>query len=109
MTFIMTGESSDPEWFTPSLKYLSMKKELLGQFPDEENWGKFGTERQIVAFSSLLDYFARTRNLADQFPQLLSEIILDNKNIVMKRVLNFPSKLYEQLLLALPVYLGPAK
>ena len=36
MTFIMTGESNYPEWFTPSLKYLSMKKELLGQFPDEE-------------------------------------------------------------------------
>ena len=100
MTFIMTGDRTYPEWFTPSLKYLSMKKELLGQFPDEESWGEFGTERQIFAFSSLLDYFARTRNLADQFPQLLSEIILDNKNIVMKRVLHFPIKLYEQLLLA---------
>ena len=100
MTFIMTGESSDPEWFTPSLKYLSMKKELLGQFPDEETWGEFGTERQIIALSNLLDFFKKTRNLTDQFPQLLSEVIIDNKNLVIKRALKFPNKLYEQLLLA---------
>ena len=101
MTFIMTGDSNYPEWFTPSLKYLSMKKELLGQFPDEESWGEFGTERQVNAFSSLLDYFARTRNLADQYPQLLSDIILDNKNLVIGRGLPLPNKLYEQLLLAI--------
>ena len=67
MTFIMTGESSDPEWFTPSLKYLSMKKELLGQFPDEDTWGEFGTERQIIALSNILDFFKKTRILTDHY------------------------------------------
>ena len=99
-TLIMTDKNNYPEWYTPSLKYINMKKELLGYFPDEETWEKFGTERQLIALSNLLDFFKKTRNLTDQFPQLLSEVIMDNKNLVIKRALNFPNKLYEQLLLA---------
>ena len=98
---IMTWDTADPEWFTPSLKYLSMKKKILEKFPDQESWGEFGTEKQVNALSSLLDYLARTRNLADQFPQLSSDIILDNKNLVVGRALPLPNRLYEQLLLAI--------
>ena len=51
-----------PEWFnTPVLTYLSMKKELLAKFVNESYWGEFGTEQQIIAISTLLDYFEKTR------------------------------------------------
>jgi hypothetical protein len=49
--------------------------------------------------SSLLP-FERTNNLADQFPQLLDEVTVENKNLVIQRTLPLPNKLYEQLLLA---------
>ena len=93
--------AEDPEWFnTPMLKYLSMKKDFLGKFLDITNWGEFGTDQQVIALSSLLDYFKRTRSLADQFPQLLNDVITDNKNLVIQRTLPLPPKLYEQVLLA---------
>ena len=43
LTFNMTGDNSDPEWFTPTLRYLSMKKEYLEEFLDREKWGTFGS------------------------------------------------------------------
>ena len=93
--------AEDPEWFnTPMLKYLSMKKEFLGKFLHKRNWGEFGTYQQVIAFSSLIDYIKRTRSLADQFPQLLNDVISDNKKLVIERTLPLPNKLYEQLLLA---------
>ena len=95
-TFIMARDY--PEWFnTPLLTYLSMKKEFLGESLD---WGEFGTEKQVIALDSLLGYFKRTKNLADQFPQLASEITAENKNLLIQRTLCLPEKLYEQLLLA---------
>ena len=101
LTVIMLEENStDPEWFTPYMKYLSMKKEILGIFSDKESWGEFGTERRIIALTSLLDYFRKTKLLADQFPHILNDVVLDNKNLVIQRVLHLPDKLYEQLLLA---------
>ena len=96
----MPEDKTEPEWFTPTLKYLSMKKELMGEFPDKESFGEFGTEKQIIALSSLVEYFKKTRNLADQFTHLSSDIVLDNKNLVVGRVLPLLNKLYEQLLLA---------
>ena len=96
----MPEDKTESEWFTPTLKYLSMKKEIMGKFPDKESFGEFGTEKQIIALSSLLEYFRKTRNLSDQFTYLSSDIVLDNKNLVVGRVLPLPSKLYEQLLLA---------
>ena len=93
--------AEDPEWFnTPMLKYLSMRKDFLGKFLDSEKWGEFGSKKQVIAISSLLDYFKRTRSLADQFPQLLSEITIEKKNLVIQRTLPFSNKLYEQILLA---------
>ena len=95
-TFIMTKDH--PAWFnTPALTYLSMKKEFLGKTLD---WGEFGTEKQVIALASLLGYFKKTRNLADQFPQLSEEITVENKNMLIQRTLLLPEKLYEQLLLA---------
>ena len=91
----------DPEWFnTPMLEYLSMKKEYLGKFLDSKQWGEFGSEKQVIAIFSFLEYFKKTRSLADQFPQLMSEITIENKNLVLQRTLPFSNKLYEQLLLA---------
>ena len=66
-TFTMTDNNNYPEWYTPSLKYISMKKELLGKFPDEETWGEFGTERKIIALSNILDFFKKTRILTDHY------------------------------------------
>ena len=100
LTFNMSEENTYPEWYTPTLKYLSMKKELMGKFPDKESFGEFGSEKQIIALSSLVDYFRKTRNFTDQFTHLSSDIVLDNKNLVVGRVLPLPNKLYEQLLLA---------
>ena len=91
-----------PEWFnTPVLTFLSMRKEILGKFLDESSWGEFGTEKQVIAISSLLGYFKKTRNLADQFPQLSADVTVENKNLAIQRTLHLPEKLYEQLLLAL--------
>ena len=100
VTFDMAD--NHPEWFnTPLLTYVSMKKELLGKFVMESYWGEFGTEQQIIATSTLLDYFEKTRALADQFPHLKGEIVVDNKNLFIQRSLPIPDKLYEQLLLAI--------
>ena len=87
---IMTDNNIYPEWYTPHLKFISMKKDLLGKFPDQDSWGEFGSEKQIIALSTLLDYLKKTMDHADQFPQLLSDVILDNKNLVIKRDLYLP-------------------
>ena len=97
-TFIMHGDH--PDWFTPAMEYISMKKEFLGGFPNEDTWGEFGTREEVLALSSLLDYFRRTMQLADQFPQLLNDVTVDNKNLVIQRIIPLPDKLYEQILLA---------
>ena len=99
-TFIMAED--DPEWFinNPILKYLSLKKELLDRFQDESVWGEFGTKKQVTAICSLLDYLKKTRNLADQFPHLLGEVTVGNKNLISQRDIYHPSKFYEQLLFA---------
>ena len=90
-----------PEWFnTPVLKYLAMKKEFVNTFSTRCAWGEFGTEQQVIAVSTLLDYLERTRNLSDQFPQLKDEIILENKNLILQRIIPIPDKLYGELLLA---------
>ena len=82
-----------PEWFnTPVLQYLSMKKELLGKFEKSENFGEFGTEKQVIALSCLLEYFRMTRDLADQFPHLSNDITVENKNLLVKRVITLPNK-----------------
>ena len=47
---------------------------------------------------SYRNYLCLTMNLADQFPKLLNDVILDNKNLVLEHILPFPPKLYEQLL-----------
>ena len=99
LTFIMAG--NHPEWFnTPILKYLSMKKEFLGDFQGNKHWGELGTQKQVIALSTLLEYLKKTRDLADQFPQLKDEIILHNKNLILERAVPIPDKLYEHLLLA---------
>lgn len=99
MTFTMADKY--PEWFnTPALQYISMKREFLGEIQNENDWGEFGTEEQVVALSKLLAYFKSTKQLADQFPQLVNDVIVENKNLVMHKILPIPSKLYEQLLLA---------
>ena len=94
----MTG--NHPEWFTPGMQYLSMKEEFLGSFLNDSTWGEFGTREEVIALSSLLEYFERTKQLADQFPQLLSDVIVDNKNLIIQRMVPLPDKLYEQVLLA---------
>ena len=99
LTLNMTGDT-EPVWFTPTLRYLSMKREYLGEFLDREKWGQFGTKQQIVAVSNLLDYLANTRSLGDQYPYLLNDVTVNNKNLIMQRFLPLPDKLYEQLLLA---------
>ena len=54
-TFIMVADY--PEWFnTPVLTYLSMKKEFLGKTLE---WGEFGTDKQVIALSSLLESLQR--------------------------------------------------
>ena len=63
-------------------------------------WGEFGSKEQLFAVSGLLDYFQKTKNLAEEFPQLINEVILDNKKLVLDHILPIPPKLYEQLLLA---------
>ena len=93
--------TEDPEWFnTPMLQYLSMKKDFLGKFLHSRAWGEFGYREQVISITCLLDYYKKTMNLADQFPKLLNDVILDNKNLVLEHILPFPPKLYEQLLSA---------
>ena len=80
--------SEDPELFySPRLQYLSMKKTFLGKFHDRKVWGEFGSEEQLVAVSGLLEYYRETRSLAEHFPQILDEVIIDNKNLVLEHVL----------------------
>ena len=91
--------SEDPELFySPRLQYLSMKKTFLGKFLDRKVWGEFGSEEQLVAVSGLLEYYRETRSLSEHFPQILDEVIIDNKKLVLERVLPLPPKLYEQIL-----------
>ena len=91
-----------PEWFnTPMLKYLAMKKEFLNTFAARCEWGQFGTEQQVIALSRILDYFERTRNLAENFPTLKDEIIMENKNLIIERKVLIPDKLYEELIWAI--------
>ena len=91
-----------PEWFnTPVLTFLSMRKNVLEKFVNESYWGEFGSEQQIIAVSSLLEYFEKTKTLADQFPHLMGEIVADNKNLLIQRNLPIPDKLYEHLLFAI--------
>ena len=93
--------SEDLDFFnTPMLQYLSMKKAFLEIFPDIKAWGEFGSKKKVIAIASLLDYFEKTRNLADQFPQLSYYVLTDNNKLVLEHILPFSSKLYQQLLAA---------
>ena len=58
-------------------------------------------KEQFFAVSGLLNCFQETKNLSEEFPQLLDEVILDNKKLVLDHILPFPPKFNEQLLLAL--------
>ena len=83
---------------TPRLKYLSLKKRFFSRFLDPKVWGELGSKELVIAISGLLEYLEETMNLADEFPNLLSDVIVDNKNLLLGRVLPFPAKLYEQLI-----------
>ena len=85
---------------SPTLQYLSLKKGFLGKFLDVKAWGEFGSKEQYIAVSGLLKYFEETKELAEQFPELKSDVILDNKNLVLEKIIPLPPKLYEQLLMA---------
>ena len=87
-------------FFTPRLQYLGLKRNFLNKFMVRKAWGEFGSKEQLFAVSGLLDYFQKTKNLAEEFPQLINEVILDNKKLVLDHILPIPPKLYEQLLLA---------
>ena len=89
-----------PEWFTPRLKYLRMKEEFQENFLKESTWGEFGSKEEVCALTSLLDYLKGTANFAEQFPQMLNSVTVDNKNLVIQRMIPLPDKLYEQILLA---------
>ena len=94
-------DEDHPEWFnTPELNYLNMKKEILRKFRNKSDWGEFGTRKQVIALAGLLDFLRKTADLADQFPHLLGDIQVENKNLLLKRTIPISDKLYEQLLLA---------
>ena len=39
-----------PEWFnTQELIYLKMKKNMPDKFVDEDYWGEFGTDQQVMS------------------------------------------------------------
>ena len=87
---------------TPMLRYLSMKRIFLEKFLDPKFWrGEFGSKEQIIVLDGVLTYFQKTRNLAEEFPQLMNDVVTENKNLIMQRILPMPLKLYEQLLLEL--------
>ena len=85
---------------SPRLQYLSMKRDFLRKFLDRRAWGEFGSTEQRVAVSGLLEYYKETENLAVTFPQLSSDVTIDNKNLVLEHILPFPPKLFEQLISA---------
>ena len=85
---------------SPRLKYLSLKKRFLGKYLDKRAWGEFGSKEQYIAVSGFLDYFAETKKLAEEFPELYSDVIVDNKNLVIEQIIPLPAQLYEQLLMA---------
>ena len=72
---------------TPRLEYLSLKRNFLARFLDRTAWGDFGSEKQVIAIVSLLQYLEKTSLLAEQFPELSSEVTLDNKNLVLGQIL----------------------
>ena len=80
---------------TPMLRYLSMKRIFLEKFLDPKVWrGEFGSKEQIIALDGVLTYFQKTSNLAEEFPQLINDVVTENKNLIMQRILPMPLKLY---------------
>ena len=90
-----------PELFnTPMLRYLNIKRTFLEKFLDKGVWeGEFGSRELVIALDGVLDYFQKTSDLAEEFPQVLDSVANENKNLVLQHVLPLPLKLYEQLLL----------
>ena len=88
------------KWFnTPVLQYITMKKEFQENFLKLEGWSDFGSRQQVIALSILLEYLRNTRRFADKFPEIVCDVVEDNKNMIIKRSLPIPQKLHEQLLL----------
>ena len=85
---------------TPRLKYLRMKKEFLGEYLDSKVWGDFGSKEQLMAVTGLLEYLKKTRVLGDEYPHILGDVIVENKELILENILPLPARLYEQLLVA---------
>ena len=86
-----------PELFnTPMLRYLNIKRTFLEKFLDKGVWeGDFGSRELVIALDGVLDYFQKTSDLAEEFPQVLDSVANANKNLVLQHVLPLPLKLYE--------------
>ena len=76
---------------TPKLEYHSLKRNFLATFLDRTAWGR-------IAVASLLQYLEKTKLIAEQYPQLSSEVTIDYTNLVLGQILPLPPKLYEQLI-----------
>ena len=86
---------------TPRLKYLHLKREFLSKYLDRKAWeGEFGSKEQLIAISSLLQFFEETKRMAEDFPELENDVTIGNKDLVMQHILPFPPKLYEQVVAA---------
>ena len=91
----------DHGFSTPRLEYLSLKKKFLSKYLDRNVWkGEFGSKELHSAISNLLQFFDQTRRMAQDFPELENDITIGNKDLVMKRILPMPPKLYEQVIAA---------
>ena len=89
--------SKNAELFnTPMLRYLHMKETFLERFMKKE--GEFWSKEHIITLDGIIEYFHETSELANEFPQQLDFVVIDNKNLVFHHVLPLPPKLYEQLL-----------
>ena len=66
--------------------------------PNHESWSTYGSKQQVIALTGLLDYYRETVELAQYYPELENEINVDNRKLVLKRIVKLPRKIHEQMI-----------
>lgn len=83
---------------TPVLKYMNVRRQFLQKYAHPKSWGTYGSKQQVIALTALLDYFRETVKLAQLYPELENDIHVDNRKLVMKRIVQLPRKLHEEMI-----------
>ena len=90
------ADDDDFGFSTPRLDYLSLRKKFLSKHLDRNVWRVWLKRAAYCHFQ----FFEDTKKMAEESPELESDITIDNKNLVVQRILPFSPKLYEQVIAA---------